>query len=148
MKKFILAAVASAAFSANAMDVGFNGFEAIHKPTKQHGGSVTISENVSGLDVSGGFGRVEGVNGYDRWTANLGKELVKLGPLGLNGRVGLAYIDNKVGKDGSALTAGLGATVPLTKKFSITASFDHQFGSNTVANSKGNVVTAGFKVGF
>ena len=70
------------------------------------------------------------------------------GPVGVTGRVGVAYLDNKTGADGYTATVGVGASMPITKQLSAGVSVDHQFGQNRVSQFNGNIVTAGVKVGF
>jgi YfaZ precursor len=148
MKKFILTTLAAAAFSANAMEVGLNAFETATS-NGQHGLGVSVSQKMGGLNVTGALNRNnDGNKSFNRWSATVGKELTKVGPVALEARAGVAYLDNKVGKDGTALAAGLGASMPLAKNVSLVATLDHQFGSNSVAHSKGNILAAGVKVGF
>ena len=147
MKKFILATITVAALSANAMEVGLNTFETATSGG-QHGLGVTLGGKVQGLNLTGGFSHAAGNRGFDRYTATVGKNFVKEGNVTLGGQVGAAYINNLYSKDGAAVTAGLGASVALSEKVSLGATIDHQFGSNSVAHSKGNILAAGVKVGF
>ena len=148
MKKFILTTLAAAAFSANAVEVGINGFETA-RTAGQSGAAVTVGTKVDSFDVVAGFGRVsDGSKSFDRWTATLEKKLTKVGPVKVEGRAGAAYINNPVTKDGVVPTAGLGLEMPVTKNIKAVAFADHQFGRKTVAHTEGNILAAGVTVGF
>ena len=148
MKKFILTTLAAAAFSANAVEVGINGFETA-RTGGQVGTAVTVGTKVDSFDVVGGVGRVsDGTKGFDRWTATFEKKLMKVGPVKVEGRAGVAYVDNLTGKDGAVATAGLGLEMPVTKHIKAVAFADHQFGRKTVAHTEGNILAAGVTVGF
>ena len=101
------------------------------------------------LGITAGVSRfTREANDQTRWSLVADKQLFAAGPVGVAGRAGVAYLDNKTGNDGLAATLGVGVSMPVTKQLSVGVSVDHQYGQNRVSQFNGNIVTAGVKVGF
>ena len=148
MKKIALAALAAVSISASALEVGINGVEST-AGTNRYGAGVTIGQKMGDLGITAGVSRfTREANDQTRWSLVADKQLFAAGPVGVAGRAGVAYLDNKTGNDGLAATLGVGVSMPVTKQLSVGVSVDHQYGQNRVSQFNGNIVTAGVKVGF
>jgi len=150
MKKLAFASIlALAAVSASAIEVGVTGVGQTSLTPDRYGYGVTVGENFGGYNLTAGVSRFyRESNDQNRFSLVASKDVFKLGPVSLNGRVGYAYLNNNTGSDGSALTVGAGASVPVTKSVTAGLSVDRQYGQTRVDSFNGNIVTAGIKVGF
>lgn len=150
MKKFAIATIlATAAIAASAVEVGVVGVNQATPNPDRYGYGVTVGENFGAYNVTAGVSRfVREANDQTRVTLVGSREVYKVGPVSLTGRVGLAYLNNQTGEDGTALTVGVGANVPVAKNVTAGLSVDRQYGQSRVDSFNGNVVTAGIKVGF
>ena len=148
MKKIALAALAAVSISASALEVGINGVEST-AGVNRYGSGVTIGQKMGDIGVTAGYSRFyRETNDQTRWSLVADKQVFAVGPVGVAGRVGVAYLDNKTGADGYTATVGVGASMPITKQLSAGVSVDRQFGQHRVNQFNGNIVTAGVKVGF
>jgi hypothetical protein len=149
MKKFAIASIlATAAIAASAVEVGVTAVDAT-RDTDRQGYGVTVGQNFGAYNVTAGVARfVREANDQTRVTLVGSREVYKVGPVGLTGRVGVAYLNNQTGSDGSALTVGVGANVPVAKNVTAGLSVDRQYGQSRVDSFNGNIVTASVKYGF
>lgn len=146
MKKLALAAIlASTVLSVHAVEVGITA-------TADHGGlrdttgtGITVGQKVGAVGVTAGFDRF---SGQDRFSLTTGYDIAKFGPVTITPKIGIAYLNNDSSADGTALTVGLGAEMPVTKQVSLTLDAVHQHGQNRVSGYDGNRVSAGFKYRF
>lgn len=150
MKKFAIASIlAVATITASAVEVGVTAVEQTTPNPNRYGYGVTVGENFNGVNVTAGVSRfVREANDQTRFSLVGSKEVYKVGPVSLTGRVGAAFLNNQKGSDGSALTVGAGASMPVAKNVTAGLSVDRQYGQSRVSSFDGNVVTAGIKVGF
>jgi long-subunit fatty acid transport protein len=150
MKKLAIATIlATAAFAASAVEVGVTAVDQTSPNPNRYGYGVTVGQNFGAYNVTAGVSRfVREANDQTRVTLVGSREVAKVGPVSLTGRVGVAYLNNQTGEDGSALTVGVGASVPVAKNVTAGLSVDRQYGQNRVSSFDGNVITAGVKVGF
>jgi predicted porin len=148
MKKLaIMAALAIAAVSASALEVGVRG---------SHSASADISAvGVSVGQKFGAFGVEAALDRTTRGAANLNKwslvgsyDVVKLGPVALAAKAGVATLDPSVGPNGGAWLVGVGASYPLAKNVSLTADYYYQKGQNRVRAADGNYFSGGVKFAF
>jgi outer membrane autotransporter protein len=148
MKKIALAALVAVTLSASALEVGINGVEST-VGNNRYGAGVTVGQKMGDIGVTAGVSRfTRESNDQTRWSLVADKQVFAAGPIGVAGRVGVAYLDNRTGNDGLAATVGVGASMPITKQLSVGVSVDRQFGQHRVNQFNGNIVTAGVKVGF
>ena len=63
-------------------------------------------------------------------------------------KAGVAYLNNQTGSDGYAITAGVGASVPVYKDLSATVDYRRQEGQNRVSAFDGNQIAVGLKYSF
>ena len=150
MKKTAIATIlALAAVSAQALEVGVSTTADYSGVNKSTGYGLTLSKPVGKFGVTAGFDRfTAGSNDQDRYSLVAGYDVAKFGPVTLTPKLGLAYLNNQHGADGSAITVGIGATLPLTKTVSLTLDADRQYGQDRVQSADGNRVTAGLKYRF
>ena len=150
MKKLAIATIlATAAFAASALEVGVTAVDQTTPNPNRYGAGVTVGENFGGYNVTEGVSRfIREGNDQTRVSLVGSRDVYKAGPVALSGRVGVAYLNNQTGEDGSALTVGVGASVPVAKSVTAGLSVDRQYGQNRVSSFNGNVITASVKYGF
>ncbi len=149
MKKIVLAtAIALAASAASAVEVGVTATRD-YSGTDRNFGGVTLGQSYGKVSATAGFERsTVGGNDQDRWSLVGGYDVVKLGPVTVTPRLGVAYLDNQTGSNGYAATVGLGASVPVTKKVGVGLAVDRQYGQDRVSQFDGNRLTAAVKYSF
>lgn len=150
MKKIAIASIfALAATAASALEVGVTGTRDYSGADNRNGVGVTLGHNYGKVSATAGFERLaSGVNDQDRFSLVAGYDLVKLGPVTVTPKAGVAYLDNQFGQDGYAMTVGVGASVPVAKRVSLTADIARQYGQARVSQFDGNRVTVGLKYKF
>jgi outer membrane autotransporter protein len=147
MKKIVFAALVAVSLSASALEVGVTGSNL--STGNRYGVGATVGQQVAGLGITAGVSRFNREdNDQTRWTLIADHHLIGLGPVAISGRVGGAWLDNKMSDDGFAGVLGVGASMSITKKLTAGVSIDRQWGQSVVKNLNGNVITAGVKVGF
>lgn len=150
MKKFAIASLlAIASISASAVEVGVTAVDATTPNPDRYGYGVTVGQNFGVYNVTAGVTRfVREANDQTRVSLVGSREVYKAGPVSLTGRVGVAYLNNQTGSDGSALTVGVGASVPVAKNVTAGLSVDRQYGQSRVDQFNGNAITAAVKYSF
>jgi hypothetical protein len=148
-KLAIASILALAAASASALQVGVtttSDYSGINKTT---GSGITLSKPIGAFGVTAGFDRfTAGSNDQDRYSLVAGYNITKIGPVTFTPKLGVAYLNNQHGADGSALTVGVGASMPVTKTVSLTLDAHRQYGQDRVQQSDGNRVAAGLAYRF
>lgn len=144
-KLAITAILATAALAAQAVEVGVTTTSDYSGASKTTGTGFTVGQKVGVLGVTGGFERFDA---QDRFSVTAGYNVAKFGPVTVTPKVGVAYLNNARGADGSALLVGVGASMPVTKQVSLTVDAVRQYGQDRVQGSDGNRVTAGLKYRF
>jgi predicted porin len=117
---------------------------------------ITVGEKFGRLGLTAGFARSNGGSSItqptdgayrdqvqDRYSLVAGYDVAKLGPATVTPKLGVAYLNNARDTDGYAMTVGLGASLPVTKKISLTADYARQYGQDRVNQFNGNRVTVG-----
>jgi hypothetical protein len=150
MKKIAIAtAIALAAISASALEVGVTTTRDHAGTTDRNGSGFTLGQKYGANTVTAGFERfTEGRNDQDRFSLMVGRDVARLGPVTVGVRAGGAYLNNQTGADGYAAVVGVGATLPVTKQVSLTVDATRQYGQDRVQSFDGNRVTAGLKYRF
>jgi len=148
MKKLaIMATLAVAAMSASALEVGVRGSHSSGADISAVG--VTVGQKFGAFGVEAGFDRTtRGVANLNKWSLVGSYDVVKLGPVALAAKAGVATLDPSVGPNGGALLAGVGASYPLTKKVSLVADYYYQKGQERVSGADGNYFSGGVKFAF
>jgi outer membrane autotransporter protein len=150
MKKVLLSlALTALVGTASAADLGVYG-----------GRNMGSEQNLVGVSAGQKFGKF-GVQGtfdrsttqkvdVDRYTVSGSYDVVKLGPVQTNVRVGFAYLDPQSSRatNGGAGFVGAGIEYPVTKKIKAVADYAYQKGNNITQAYDGNIVTAGLKYSF
>ena len=157
MKKVILAALMLVSGAALAVDVGGYGGTAR--------GTNGKSENLVGLSVGDNLGKLglkdfgvqatadrstTNVTNVNRYIASGSYDVIKLGYIQTNVRIGVAYLDPQSTKasNGGAGIIGFGVSLPLSDNIKAVADYAYQKGNNITKNYNGNYVTAGVKYSF
>lgn len=150
MKKILIATtIALAATAASAVEVGVIGTRDYSGAQDRNGAGITLGHKMGAMGVTAGLERFsKGTNDQDRWSLVAGYDVAKVGPLTVTPKVGAAYLNNQRGNDGYAVTAGVGASLAVAKKVSLTADVARQYGQDRVKAFDGNLVTVGVKYSF
>lgn len=159
MKKSLLAVLMVLSGAASAADVGVYGlFGQGTNGYSQQALGVSVGDNLTKVDpslskvgVQGTFDRsTSNTYNLNRYTATVSYDVIKLGPVQTNVRVGIAYLDPQSPKasNGGAGVIGVGVALPVTKDVNLVADYSYQKGNNITKNYNGNIVTAGVKYSF
>lgn len=90
------------------------------------------------------------VTNVNRYTASVSYDVIKLGPVQTNVRVGFAYLDPqsmKMSNSGAGFV-GAGLSLPVAKNTAVVADYAYQKGNDITKSFNGNVITAGIKYSF
>jgi len=148
LKKILFATLATLAFSASAVEFGVNGTRD-YSGTDRTGYGFTLGEKFGAVGVEGGYNRfTQGANDQDRYSLVGSYDITKIGPVTLAVKAGVAYLNNQTGSNGYAVTAGVGASVPVYKSLAATVDYRRQEGQNRVSAFDGNQVAVGLKYAF
>lgn len=149
MKKLAIAtALAMAVTTASALEIGVTETRDYSGADRNFGG-VTIGQSFGKNTITlGGERSNVGDNDQNRYSLVGGHDLVKMGPVTLGPRAGVVYLNNQIGENGYAITAGVSATMPVTKQVSFGLAVDRQYGQDRVEQFDGNRVTVSAKYRF
>lgn len=150
MKKLAIASlIALAATTASALEVGLTTTRDYSGVENRNGTGITIGQKYGRVGVTAGFERfTKGANDQDRYSLVAGYDVATFGLVTVTPKVGVALLDNQIGRDGYAMTVGVGATVPLTKQVSLGIDVARQSGQDRVSQFDGNRVSAGLSYKF
>ena len=153
MNKFIIAAVLAAAASvaaasvAAAAEFGVVGAHDVNANRNSLG--ITAGNKYGDLGVTAGFDRTTaGEVDQNRYSLVTSYDLARLGPVTVDARAGVGYLDNNCGADGYVGLVGVGASLPVTNTVSVVADVTRQYGQSRVEQFDGNRVTVGVKYKF
>ena len=149
MKKVLFATLATLALSASAIEVGVNGIRDYSGTADRTGYGVTLGDKFGAIGLEAGYNRfTQGSNDQDRYSLVASYDVTKVGPVTIAVKGGVAYLDNQTGANGYAVTAGVGASVPVYKSLAATLDYRRQEGQNRVSAFDGNQVAVGLKYAF
>ena len=149
MKKVLFATLATLALSASAIEVGVNGTRDYSGAADRTGYGVTLGTKFGAFGVEAGYNRfVQGTNDQDRYSLVGSHDITKVGPVTVALKGGVAYLMNQTGADGYAVTAGVGASVPVYKNLAATVDYRRQEGQSRVNAFDGNQIAVGLKYAF
>ena len=149
MKKILFATLATMALSASAVEVGVNGLRDYSGTSDRTGYGVTLGDKFGAIGLEAGYNRfTQGSNDQDRYSVVGSYDVTKVGPVTLAVKAGVAYLNNQTGSNGYAVTAGVGASVPVYKNLAATVDYRRQEGQNRVSAFDGNQVAVGLKYSF
>ena len=149
MKKILFATLATLAFSASAVEVGVTGTRDYSGTSDRTGYGVTLGQKFGAVGVVAGYDRfTQSTNDQDRYSVVGSYDVTKIGPVTLAVKAGVAYLDNQTVANGYAVTAGVGASVPVVKNLAATVDYRRQEGQNRVSAFDGNQVAVGLKYSF
>ena len=150
MKKSLVAlALTALAVTASAADLGV--YSGRNMGSEQNLVGVSAGQKFGKFGVQGTFDRntTQAVD-INRYTVSGSYDVVKLGPVQTNVRVGFAYLDPQSSRatNGGAGFVGAGVAYPVTKKITAVADYAYQKGNNITQGYDGNIVTAGLNYSF
>jgi hypothetical protein len=149
LKKVLFATLATLALSASAIEVGVNGIRDYSGTADRTGYGVTLGDKFGAIGLEAGYNRfTQGSNDQDRYSLVASYDVTKVGPVTIAVKGGVAYLDNQTGANGYAVTAGVGASVPVYKSLAATLDYRRQEGQNRVSAFDGNQVAVGLKYAF
>ena len=149
MKKILFATLATLAFSASAVEVGVTGTRDYSGTSDRTGYGVTLGQKFGAVGVVAGYDRfTQSTNDQDRYSVVGSYDVTKIGPVTLAIKGGVAYLNNQTVSNGYAVTAGIGASVPVVKNLAATVDYRRQEGQNRVNAFDGNQVAVGLKYSF
>lgn len=146
IKKLALIASLMGVFaSAQALEVGIN--DGTNLSSTQNVWGVTVGETVKGYNLTAGFNRSTTADSYSLVNDI---EVAKMGPVSLDAKFGLLFIDSQSGpsSDGYAAVVGVGARLPITKSVTAGLDYSYQAGQDRVVAENGSRITAGLKFSF
>jgi len=149
MKKVITALIlATAVSSAFGVEVGVNTTRDL-SGTNRNSNGLTVGQSYGKVGITAGYDTLtKGKVDQDRYSVTGSYEVAKVGSIGVAVKAGAVYLDNQSGKDGYAITGGVGASYPLTKVVAATVDYRYQMGQSRVSASDGNAIGVGLKVSF
>lgn len=150
MKKTLFAAalLLAAVGSANALDLGAVAGGGINDAGKGFGG-VTVGQKLGKFGLTAEYDRATaGSNNQNRYSLLGSYDVIKLGYVTVDAKIGASYLKNSVGSNGTVAVAGVGAELPLSPKLSVTADYRYQRGASDFRAYNSNIVLAGLKYSF
>ena len=149
MKKILFATLATLAFSASAVEVGVTGTRDYSGTSDRTGYGVTLGQKFGAVGVVAGYDRfTQSTNDQDRYSVVGSYDVTKIGPVTLAIKGGVAYLNNQTVSNGYAVTAGIGASVPVVKNLAATVDYRRQEGQSRVNAFDGNQIAVGLKYAF
>ena len=149
MKKILFVTLATLALSASAVEVGVTGTRDYSGTSDRTGYGVTLGQKFGAVGVEAGYDRfTQSTNDQDRYSLVASYDVTKIGPVTIAVKGGVAYLDNQTVANGYAVTAGVGASVPVVKNLAATVDYRRQEGQNRVSAFDGNQVAVGLKYSF
>ena len=127
MKKILFATLATLAFSASAVEVGVTGSRDYSGTSDRTGYGITLGQKFGAVGVEAGYDRfTQSTNDQDRYSVVGSYDVTKIGPVTLAVKGGVAYLNNQTSSNGYAVTAGVGASVPVVKNLAATVDYRRQ----------------------
>jgi len=149
LKKILFATSATLALSASAVEVGVTGTRDYSGTSDRTGYGVTLGQKFGAVGVVAGYDRfTQSTNDQDRYSLVASYDVTKIGPVTIAVKGGVAYLNNQTVSNGYAVTAGVGASVPVVKNLAATVDYRRQEGQNRVNAFDGNQVAVGLKYSF
>ena len=149
MKKILFATLATLAFSASAVEVGVTGTRDYSGTSDRTGYGITLGQKFGAVGVEAGYDRfTQSTNDQNRYSLVASYDVTKIGPVTIAVKGGVAYLDNQTVANGYAVTAGVGASVPVVKNLAATVDYRRQEGQSRVNAFDGNQVAVGLKYSF
>jgi len=149
LKKILFATLATLALSASAVEVGVTGTRDYSGTSDRTGYGVTLGQKFGAVGVEAGYDRfTQSTNDQDRYSLVASYDVTKIGPVTIAVKGGVAYLNNQTVSNGYAVTAGVGASVPVVKNLAATVDYRRQEGQNRVNAFDGNQVAVGLKYSF
>jgi hypothetical protein len=148
MKKLvILAALAAAAVSASALEVGVRAGNSPVADNTVVG--ATIGQKFGPVGLEAAFDRTtRGSENLNKWSAVASYDMVTLAGVTIAPKAGVAFIDPSIAPNGYAVVVGAGASLPVTSNIKLVADAMWQDGQTRVSGVDGVYYTVGVKYSF
>lgn len=149
MKKFTIASIlALAVTAASALEVGVSTTKDYAAQDARQAFGGFVSQNVGKVGVTAGFERFDNGPRQDRYSLVAGYPVAKIGLVTFTPKLGVAYLNNAAQVDGYAVTAGVGASVPVYKNVTLGVDYARQYGQERVNQFDGNKITTSLSYKF
>jgi hypothetical protein len=149
LKKILFVALSTLALSASAVEIGVNGTRDYSGTSDRTGYGVTLGDKFGSIGLEVGYDRfTQSTNDQNRYSLVASYDVTKIGPVTIAVKGGVAYLDNQTVANGYAVTAGVGASVPVVKNLAATVDYRRQEGQSRVNAFDGNQVAVGLKYSF
>jgi len=150
MKKIaIMTALALAAVSASALEIGVRGTVSSADTSMADSIGMTIGQRYGKTVVEAGFDRTtRGAMNVNKWSAVGSYDLVSYKGVNMAAIGGAYFVDPSVGSDGAGVLVGATASYPLSKQVNLVAGYQYQYGASRVNFADGNYFTFGAKYSF
>lgn len=150
MKKIVIASlVALIATTASAWELGVDTSRSFAGKDNDSVGITLGKSFAGGVGLTAGFARdASKTSSQDRYSVVGSYDIVKFGGSTLSAKAGGVFMANSDVANGSALVAGVGLSVPLTKTVAATFDVSRQYGQDRVSQFDGNRATIGLKYTF
>jgi len=149
LNKILFVALSTLALSASAVEVGVNGTRDYSGTSDRTGYGVTLGQKFGTIGVEAGYDRfTQSTNDQNRYSLVASYDVTKIGLVTIAVKGGVAYLDNQTSSNGYAVTAGVGASVPVAKNLAATVDYRRQEGQSRVNAFDGNQVAVGLKYSF
>jgi hypothetical protein len=149
LKKILFVALSTLALSASAVEIGINGTRDYSGTSDRTGYGVTLGDKFGSIGLEAGYDRfTQSTNDQNRYSLVASYDVTKIGPVTIAVKGGVAYLDNQTVANGYAVTAGVGASVPVVKNLAATVDYRRQEGQSRVNAFDGNQVAVGLKYSF
>ena len=117
---------------------------------------ITVGKKFGKVGITAGFAQSNGGSSItqptdgaykdqrqDRYSLVAGYDVAKILTVTITPKLGVAYLNNARDANGYAMTVGIGASMPITKRVNLTADYARQYGQDRVNQFDGDRVTAG-----
>ena len=139
MKKIVIASIlAATAFAASAVEVSAT-HDYVTKRDGVRGGATVAGVDVTATHVD---------NAYNRYAVGKSFDLFKVGAANVSASVAGVYQDTRYGQNGYGVTAGVKATVPVTKSVDAFVGAERFAGQDRVKSFNGSTAQLGVSYKF
>jgi|LakMenEpi03Aug12_release.lakeMendotaPanAssembly.Ray.scaffolds.fasta_scaffold171251_5 outer membrane autotransporter protein len=146
MKRVLFATLTTLALSVSATEVNLND---IRDYSDRTGYDATVGKKFGKFGVEVDYNRFAQIANYqDRYSLVGSYDIAKVNSVTLAVKGGAAYLNNQTSSNGYALTAGVGASVPVYENLAATFDYRRQEGQNRISPFDGNQFAIGLRHSF
>lgn len=146
MKRVLFVTLTTLALSASATEVNVND---IRDYLSRANYVVAVGKKFGKFGVEADYNRFAQIANYqDRYSLVNSYDIAKVGSVTFAVKGGVAHLNNQTSSNGYALTAGVGASVPIYENLAATIDYRRQEGQNRVSTFDGNQFIIGLRHSF